>query len=136
VEVAESDVPHDSGEKKSTLRLWNRAAEFAGSIDPILDHSFHILKSLNASATIRGTSWQFRDLRDESLVFGAPVQDDLVFRHSSPSASLYRTITANLFDVIRLRRRAARLQIENLGNPRLAEDVMIPAYSFRKAQSS
>ena len=40
---------------------------------------------------------------------------------------------ANLLDLIRLRRRTARLQTQDFINAGLAEDVMVPANSFREA---
>ena len=77
------------GEQESAPRLWNRATEFAGGFDPFLDDGFHVLQSLNARTAIRGAPGQLGHLRDERLVFGAPVEDDLVFRDSSPSDSLF-----------------------------------------------
>src|SRR5262249_28731599 len=83
-----------SGEEESAPRLWNRTTEFAGGFDPLLDDGFHILQRLHARTAVCSASGQLWDFRDERFVLGAPVEDDLVFRHSIPPASLYRTMTA------------------------------------------
>src|SRR4051812_6979364 len=83
-----------SGEQESSLRLWNRAAEFAGGFDPFLHYDFHVLESFQAGIAVRGAPGQLRDFRDKRVVLGAPVEDDLVFRHWIPPATLYRTTIA------------------------------------------
>jgi hypothetical protein len=82
-----------SGKKQATFGLRYRSSEITCCFDPLGDHEFCVRQRFLPRVPVCGTPWKFWRLGDERLVFLAPVEDDLILIHSSPSASLYRTIT-------------------------------------------
>src|SRR4051812_36081897 len=82
------------GEQESAFRIWDWAPQFHGGFDPLLNHELGIRQGLLPGEAVSRTAGQLRHLGDEGVIFSAPIKNDLVFRHSTPSASLYRMISA------------------------------------------
>src|ERR1035441_356908 len=82
-----------SGKQKPASGFRDGASKFAGGLDPFGDHRFGVGKGLLPRDAIGRAARQFRHFGDKRLVFLAPIENDLVFGHSAPSARLYRTRT-------------------------------------------
>ena len=89
-----NSVFFDSREQQSTLWLRYGPSHFLRRIDPLVYDDFDVCKRLLPDGAVGRATRQFRHLSDKGVIFVAPVQDNLVFRHSSSPASLYRTTTA------------------------------------------
>ena len=55
---------------------------------PFGDDNLYIQERLLPRSATRRAAGQLRHPGDEGVIFGAPVQDDFVFRHDPPPASL------------------------------------------------
>ena len=75
-------------EQQSSLRLRNRTPKLFSRLDPLLDHDLDIGNRLLSGRPVGGASGEFRDFSDERLIFVAPVENNFVFCHLAPSASL------------------------------------------------
>jgi len=82
-----------SREQQPAFGFGDRATHFARCLDPLRDDNFGVRQRLLARWAVGGATRQFRHLRKEGLVLVAPIENDLVLRHSVPSPSLYRKMT-------------------------------------------
>src|ERR1017187_3726927 len=78
-----------SSKHQPALGFRDGPPEFARGFQPLGDHDFGVGKGFLPRAAVGRAASQFRHFRDKRLILVAPVQDDLVFGHSAPSASLY-----------------------------------------------
>ena len=125
-----------SGKQEPAFGLRNRASEFPGGFQPLVDHSFDIGQRFLPGSAIGGAAGQFRYFGDEGVIFVAPIQNDFVFCSCIPIREfiLNQNLTY-LFHLVRFSQGVLWLKIENLRDESMGEDVVTTPDSLSEAKS-
>src|SRR5579864_2791259 len=98
-EVGSRNSPRATSGLDQATALWfgDRIAKFLRRVDPQAHRILRISERLLLSHAMGGTARKLRYFRNKRSVFGAPVDDDLVFDHSLSPSLAFKIIARTCF---------------------------------------